>query len=272
MRSSRRIQTTAGALLCALALIAHVGGVAHAGGDAKASDAERAHTLYDLSAVAYEAGHFQEAIDLLLHAYELKPKPVLLFNLARAYEGLGDQVKAIDAYEAYLKAEPTASDHGSIEQRLATLRKDVAARTALEEQRDEARRHAEEERQRAIEERRKAAAEALHAKSAFPWVLASVGGAGVVAGVVLGVISRSRYQAAVDEPYRAPAADAYASAKTYALAANVGLIAGGAVAAIGLTWGLVEWRRASPPPASAGIARRLEVVVSPVGVALVGRY
>src|ERR1700722_10227754 len=122
MRSPRSIQTTAGALLCALALSAHVGGVAHAGGDAKTSDAERAHALYDLSAVAYEAGHFQEAIDLLLHAYELKPKPVLLFNRARAYEGLGDQVKAIDAYEAYLKAEPTASDHGSIEQRLATLR------------------------------------------------------------------------------------------------------------------------------------------------------
>jgi tetratricopeptide (TPR) repeat protein len=254
----------------ALCVLGATNGVARADGDRKSSPVERARALYDLSATAYEAGRFQEAVDLLRHAYELTPKPVMLFNLARAYEGLGDSVNAIDAYEAYLKAEPKAADRGSIEQRLATLRKEVADRAALEHERDEARLRAEDEGRRASEEKRKAdAAEARSKTSAVPWVLVGIGGGGVVTGVVLGAISRARYQSAVDEPYRAPAAASYASAKTYATAANVGLVAGGVVAAGGLTWGLVQWQstRSSSPGSS-----RLDLFVAPSSVAFVGRY
>lgn len=267
MRHSKRVQAT---LVVALSVLGAIQGVARADGDRKSTPAEQARALYDLSATAYEAGRFQEAVDLLRHAYELAPKPVLLFNLARAYEGIGDSANAIDAYEAYLKAEPKAADRGSIEQRLATLRKELADRAALQQQRDEAMRRAEEERRRAIEEKKKAdAAEARSKTSAVPWVLLGTGAGGVVTGIVLGVISRSHYQSAVDEPYRAPAAASYASAKTYATAANVGLVVGGVVAAGGLTWGLVQWHGTR---SSSSSSSRLDLVVAPSSVALFGRY
>src|SRR5687768_16378204 len=61
----------------------------------QAEAAKRARELFKKSDESYRAGRFQEAIDLLSEAFRLDPKPVLLYNIARAYEGLGDTPRAI---------------------------------------------------------------------------------------------------------------------------------------------------------------------------------
>src|SRR5688500_3941422 len=69
---------------------------------ARGSDLDRAVVLFEESERAYNAGEFAEAATLLRRAYELHPDPTLLFNLARALEGMGDLDGAIETYERYL--------------------------------------------------------------------------------------------------------------------------------------------------------------------------
>jgi tetratricopeptide (TPR) repeat protein len=203
---------------------------------------EQAIALYRQSTRAYDEGRFQDAADLLTRAYALHAEPILLFNLARAYEGSGNVDKAIDAYTRYLAREPGAPDRRSIEQRVATLQKQVDDRQALERQRDEERArveqaHRDAERARQAAER---AEEQRRRPSVVPWVVAGAGVAGIGAGVVLGVVSHAHYVDARDEPFKAPASADYSSAQSFATGANVAFVAGGVVAAAGLVWGLVD--------------------------------
>ncbi len=58
---------------------------------------DRALALFELSGEKYRAGDFEGAVELLTEAYDLFPEPVILYNLARAYEGMGESVRARDA-------------------------------------------------------------------------------------------------------------------------------------------------------------------------------
>ncbi len=53
----------------------------------------------------YKAGDFAAAADLLFQAYELKPDPVLLFNVAKTYEKANNLDQAIRFYQRYLDQE-----------------------------------------------------------------------------------------------------------------------------------------------------------------------
>jgi tetratricopeptide (TPR) repeat protein len=207
-----------------------------------ASGAESALSLYRESTKAYNEGRFQDAIDLLSRAYALAKQPVLLFNLARAYEGLGDLPKAIESYKGYLESDPNTTDRGSIEQRIETLQKQLDERAALEQQRDDERRKAEVA-QRAEREARKSDQEgARRHPSALPWVLAGVGVAGVTAGVVFGVLSHDQYTDSVAAPYIGPARNDYGNATNYATYANIAFVSGGILTAAGVAWGLLDLR------------------------------
>src|SRR5688572_634378 len=92
-------------------------------GGTNASNKTRAAELYKKSADAYLHGDFKGAITLLDEAYALDPQPVLVYNKARAHEGLGNTDEAVTLYEKYLSEEPNSPDRGAIEQRLATLKK-----------------------------------------------------------------------------------------------------------------------------------------------------
>jgi tetratricopeptide (TPR) repeat protein len=179
----------------------------------------RALDLFDKSEAAYQKGRFAEAALYLREAYALKPEPVLLYNLARAYEGMGDLEHAAKAYQDFLAAEPNAKDRGSIEVRIATLKKQLAEREAA--------------RKKQPEEKK---------PSAVPWIVAGAGALGIGAGAVLGVISAKRHRDARDEPRQTDAESDQASAKSFATAANVAFITGGVVLAVGLVWGLLDLR------------------------------
>src|SRR5262245_66585058 len=125
--------TRDGVLLTALSLVLLAGistspatAVAQSKGGGSAKDAKaEALELFNQSADLYQQGKFDEAARLLERAYEIQPEPVLLYNLGRAYEGLGENQKAVEAYEHYLKDEPKAKDRGAVEHRIETLKAQI---------------------------------------------------------------------------------------------------------------------------------------------------
>ncbi|HVY46216.1 MAG TPA: hypothetical protein VHB21_10070, partial [Minicystis sp.] len=99
---------------------------------ARAQHDPRAVELFRESAVRYREGRFREAAELLREAYAREPEPLLLYNLGRACEGMGDAACAIDAYKRYLRAAKAPPDRAAIEGRVATLERQVEEKRRLE--------------------------------------------------------------------------------------------------------------------------------------------
>jgi tetratricopeptide (TPR) repeat protein len=210
------------------------------------ANAEKARELARESADAYRHGDFARAIARLREAYALDPQPVLLYNEARAHEGLGETDAAIASYEQYLHDEPAARDRGSIEQRLVTLRRQRDERAALE---------------RARTEPSPAAAppvappppqppptsrdEGASVHGPMPWVVGGIGVAGIGAGAVFGMLALSRKDDAVGSPVQRDAIDLKNDATNLATVSTVSFIVGGVLAAVGVGWWLVESRASS---------------------------
>lgn len=191
---------------------------------ARADDVDaRALTLFEESEKAYDAGRFAEAISLLQQAYALKKEPVLLYNLGRAYEGAGDLANAADAYESFLKAQPETPDRGALEQRIATMRRQLAEREAL-----------------AKKARERENAQKEKSPNVAPWIVSGIGVAGLGTGVVFGVLSHGKHSDAVNDPTYAGADHAQSQAKTFATVANVCLVAGAVVLVAGVVWYVLD--------------------------------
>src|SRR5436190_6871538 len=103
MRKAPRAIVTA---VAAIALGVLMPSVALADPASKATTEAQALDLFEKGSDAYQKGRFAEAVELLQKAYALKREPVLLYNLGRAYEGLGDAKNAARAYSEYLGSEP----------------------------------------------------------------------------------------------------------------------------------------------------------------------
>lgn len=198
------------------------------------SDEARAVQLFEESSKAYEAGRFAEAIDLLKKAWALKKEPVLLYNLGRAYEGVGNLEEAAKAYSDFLEASPNVPDRGAVTQRISSLRRQIEEKKALERQRVEAERE-----KRAAEAR---AEQSRHRPSIVPWIVAGVGVLGIGAGAYSGALSNDRHDEAMNEPSYLFAKERQESAETAATVANVLFIVGGALVVAGVVWGVLDRR------------------------------
>ncbi|HUS33194.1 MAG TPA: tetratricopeptide repeat protein [Kofleriaceae bacterium] len=221
----------------------------------------KALKLFEESNKAYKSGKFEDAADLLKKAYALFPEPILMYNLGRAQEGLGDPKGALDSYERYLAEAKQVDDRGAIERRIATLKAQIAkqeedARSRDENERrlqeeQERRKHEEQERQRLEAERQRLEDERARAvviddrtplEKYGPWTTMGVGGALVGTGIVFGIRSGAKHDDAVAAPGQRDAADLQASAEHYATVANVLFVAGGLVAAGGVAWKVWQWK------------------------------
>ncbi|MDB5216850.1 MAG: hypothetical protein JWO86_4777 [Myxococcaceae bacterium] len=233
------------ALLVASALLAVDAACAtRAHADAKPATAQaRAADLFKSSVEAYRQGDFKRTVTLLTDAYALDPQPVILYNLGRAYEGLGDGDAAIDAYDRYLKADPKAPDRASIEQRVATLQRQRDEKKNLETQRDQEKKRAEvaaEEQRRAEERAKQRPEEPPRSRSVAPYIVAGVGAAGLIAGGVFGLVASSKHDAAASQHVQQTAIDEQDSAKSFATISTISFIAGGALLAGGVIWWLLD--------------------------------
>lgn len=180
--------------------------------------------LFEEGAAAFKAGELQTAIEKFEQSYALEENPILLYNMARAYEGLDQPAPAVHHYRRYLEADPDTADRGAIEARITALDKEL-------------------DRRRELEARRKTPPPPPppdETPSPAPWVVAGVGGLGLVLGGVLGGLSRVREGDAIDEPVALDAADLADQAQTLATGATISLIMGGAVLVGGVTWGIID--------------------------------
>lgn len=236
----------------------------------KKSARKQALELFDQSAESYRAGRFDEAAKLLEKAYALHQEPVLLYNLGRAYEGLGEYEKAVDAYRRYLEQAPDAKDRGALERRVETMEQQIAEKEKLEANQKRPEDAASQQKQKK-EPKQDKPAKADSGESWFPgpipWIVAGVGVAGLAAGGYFGVRASSKRSEAADEPVQRRAADTFSEAESAASMANVFFIAGAVLTAGGVTWIVLDQSGKSNKEKKA----RIELHLSPTGVAVGGR-
>ena len=217
----------------------------------------RAAELFKRSAEAYLRGDFSHAIELLDEAYALDPQPVLIYNKARAHEGLGHVDEAIELYEKYLTDEPTSADRGAIEQRLVTLRKQRDEKAALAKERTQVEKDREAvEKERANQPPPAEAAPAPappHRRSVLPYVVMGVGGAGLISGTIFGLMANSKKASATDAQSQLTAIDLRDTGRTYATVSNVSFIAGGVLVAAGVVWWVIDGRASNKGSIQVGI-------------------
>lgn len=92
-------------------------------GKGGASDAAR--RLYSEAEQAFAAGDYRKAIDLFRQADKQVPRAELEYNIALAYEAMGDKPSALEAYRSYLRRSPASSDRSEVEANVARLAKDL---------------------------------------------------------------------------------------------------------------------------------------------------
>ena len=143
-----------------------------------------AKKLFDDGAASYAAGNYEDAIKKWEKAYELSQKPLIYDNLANAWERLGNPRKTRECLAKWrLYAPPEEID--GLDARI----KNLDARIARD---DEAAAQAAAA-QAARDARARAEAEAARKK---PWlagaVLAGVGGAAVISGVVVDIVAKTK--------------------------------------------------------------------------------
>jgi hypothetical protein len=76
---------------------------------------------------AYNAGDYPAAIREFKAAEQLRPSPILDYNVGLANEKLGKRRVAVKYYRRYLELQPNAANKPEVEQRIATLEQEIAA-------------------------------------------------------------------------------------------------------------------------------------------------
>lgn len=225
----------------------------------------QARALFEQGELAYEEGRYEEAISAFEQAYGLSARPLLLYNIANAQERLGMLSEALDNLRYYREDAPS-DEIAVLDRRIRGLEDRVAR-----QQREDERRRADQE-QIARTAAEAAAAAAVRGRGGrtpdeppapvLGWSLTIGGGALAAAGVVFGVLAlgaRSDAEAlcsTVGERTLCPdAADAALSRDSaFSILADVGVIAGAALAGLGLYFVLThgpETPRATSRAASA---------------------
>lgn len=163
-------------------------------GAADPTPEQRASELAEQGRALFESGHAEQALQLVEEAYRLAPQPILLYNMARGYEQLGDLAHARDAYQRFLVAQPDRPERPAIEQRMATLQRLMDERVSLERDYDQ--------RLRDLGARQREILARAVARPRGPAVpvgaaIAALGGVGAVAGVILWSFAASRRSTAL---------------------------------------------------------------------------
>lgn len=225
----------------------------------------------------YQAGDYPGAVESLLKAYELKPIPTLLFNIARAYDKANDAEHALTYYRRYRDSSPDDAkllgEASRAIDRLEAQQRDKEAKQRAQQAAEEQKRKDEEARL-AAEKARLAQQEQAQQKQqqelaqlqaappprsrALPYTLIGVGGAALLSGGVLGLTAKSlaNDEKASTDPIAKP--DLRSQAKTRALVADIAYGVGIAALATGVVLIATE-----PKPSATGGAQ-VSVIPQPL--------
>ncbi len=73
----------------------------------------------------FDLGNWDAAIQGFAKAYELRPDPIFLYNVAQAYRRAGNTKRALDLYKNYLIKDPKSPQRTEVEERIRTLQKQL---------------------------------------------------------------------------------------------------------------------------------------------------
>ncbi|MEM6954179.1 MAG: tetratricopeptide repeat protein [Myxococcota bacterium] len=196
------------------------------------SSEEQALVLFERARDAYRDGGFQRSVFLLEEAIRLHDVPPLHYNLALALQELGRWERAKAEYELFLELEPDSDQRTRVEARIAVLEANLTRLAEAEA--------ATVEPEPEVEPVEPEPPEPPRSPSAVPWIVFGAGAAAAGVGAVFAILAGSSIDEARDAPDHASAVGPAADASDRATVANVLLIAGGAVAAAGLVWAIVD--------------------------------
>jgi tetratricopeptide (TPR) repeat protein len=77
----------------------------------------------DAGRKAYARGDYEGAIEEFKAAFDLKPNPGALYNIAKSYEKMARYEEAIEHFQQYLDLDPKASDRADVEETIKRLKK-----------------------------------------------------------------------------------------------------------------------------------------------------
>ncbi len=89
---------------------------------------ERARVLFQQGVASYRDGKFYEAVAIFLQTQRIYPDTQLCFNIARAYENLGNGSAALRYYRDYLRQADRPSDGVDVRERVRKLSQQLAQR------------------------------------------------------------------------------------------------------------------------------------------------
>jgi len=202
---------------------------------------ERARALYVEGDRLYAEGRYEEAVAAFRESYELSLRPLLLFNLANAYERIGSHREAAEALSLYL-------EHAEEAERI-TLQRRI---DALRERAD---------REQVTDVVTPVPSEPPDDTAA--WVLVASGGVVAASAIVLGALSlvargeASELCTEVGDGHicRGDARDPLDRASTLAVAADVTAAVGLVTMAVGVVLLLIN-RGGTEEPSTAGVTAR----------------
>jgi len=198
-----------------------------------------AHDHYLAGVTDYKAGRYADAIGEFQMADQLRPSPVLSFDIAQCYEKMADLQNARTAYQQYLVRAPNASDRAAVEATLAS----IDARLA------------EKGNDSVVLVPSTQLSQAQEKQPAY-WLsgtLIGVGAAGVIVGVVLNVIATSNASSLTNGKVhrQTDAQSYYDSASSNWTGALIGYAVGGGLMAIGT--GLLAYQLTQKPAPAATV-------------------
>jgi tetratricopeptide (TPR) repeat protein len=120
------VLTTLGAVIGLCLCAANAAAQTRAIDDADATHAAR--TQQRAARDAYERGDYRTAIEGFVAADRLRPRAALSFDVAKAYDGLGDSSRALAAYRQYLRRSARVADLASVRDRIEVLAGKLASR------------------------------------------------------------------------------------------------------------------------------------------------
>jgi hypothetical protein len=112
-----------------VALAVSLGRPALAAGD----DVAQAKEEFRKAEAYFGSKDYGRAVDHYRRAYELSKRPKLLFNIGLASRLKGDRQASLEAFQAYLAAEPRSRYAAEAQNEIAALQKDIAAEKARRE-------------------------------------------------------------------------------------------------------------------------------------------
>lgn len=206
-----------------------------AGAAAPSNAATQAAQVYAQGVAAFKAANYKTALSRFERAYKLDPAPVLLYNIARCHEEMGNAKKSIEGFRLYLARQPDSPDRPDVERRIRVMEAILSRQAAAPPTAPPS----------AAPPSAPASVVSAAPPPEAPWQrpwgvgLTAAGALGVGMGIVFGISARDNekaHQAADGDAEKSKRLD---EAESDATAATVSFVAGGVLFAAGA--GLLLW-------------------------------